>query len=129
MPRTSTCGDWMRSKRVCMLLPPGPEQSWLMMILRRDCALAGEMDTRSARASARKRRTLPSKITLLLSPLPLPPFCGSVDPAGVKVPHPGSADSKGVTGGAPVSADSKGLMKMRDVCGWRLAEYMTDYNL
>src|SRR5208282_2397984 len=36
MPRTSTCGDWSNSKTVCKLLPPGPEQSWLIMTLRRD---------------------------------------------------------------------------------------------
>src|SRR5208282_1796377 len=38
MPSTSTCGDWTRSRMVCRLLPPGPDASSLMMILRRGWA-------------------------------------------------------------------------------------------
>src|ERR1022692_4767498 len=35
MPNTSACGDWIIVSSVCMLLPPGPEQSSLTMTFRR----------------------------------------------------------------------------------------------
>jgi hypothetical protein len=35
MPSTSTSFDWISNATVCILLPPGPEQSSLMMTLRR----------------------------------------------------------------------------------------------
>src|SRR5271163_1065093 len=100
-----------------------------MIILRRDCAIAGSKTARSARASARKRRAFAGKITFLLSPLPRPLFRGSVDFAGVKTTDLGSADSKGVTGGVFVSADSKGFTKNRGARSCGPSEYMRECNL
>src|SRR5271165_773159 len=114
----------MRTKRVCMLLPPGPEQSWLIMILRRDCALAEQAQTRSAMASARKYWIFPPKITFLLYPLPPPPFFGSVDSAGLKLDNLGSADSKGFMGIVLVSGDSNLLTKICDARIGSPSEYM-----
>src|SRR5579862_6135074 len=51
MPSTSTLGDWISRARVCMLLPPGPEQSSLMTILRRGWLHAMEPASSSAIAS------------------------------------------------------------------------------
>src|SRR5215831_1232480 len=39
MPKTSTVGDWIMVSTACMLLPPGPEQSSLMITLRRGWAI------------------------------------------------------------------------------------------
>src|ERR1035438_9432303 len=53
MPSTSTRGDWIIIISVCMLLPPGPEQSSLMMTLRRACAEQMPVARRKMSASGR----------------------------------------------------------------------------
>src|SRR5271156_1452634 len=128
MPRTSTSGDWIRSKRVCMLLPPGPEQSWLMMILRRACGEAGETQTKSNNAKASKRWILGAKIACLLSPLPPPPFFGSIDSSRVKMDISGSADSKRVMGNSGQNEEYtrvKRRTKARERMG---CEYIMQHN-
>src|SRR5271165_170104 len=118
----------MRTKRVCMLLPPGPEQSWLIMILRRDCALAGQAQTRSASASTRKCWIFPPKITFLLSLLSPPPFFRSVDSRGLKMRILGSADFKGVTGTTLLNTHSTWLRESVRKRGRKLSAHMTYYN-
>src|ERR1700719_2935780 len=56
IPSTSTCGDWIITRRVCMLLPPGPEQSSLMMTLRRGWAEAKQVASKSRRTREIGRR-------------------------------------------------------------------------
>src|ERR1035441_644279 len=58
MPSTSTCGDWIIVSSVCMLLPPGPEQSSLTMTLRRSRGHATEVAS-SVSAIARQRPRAP----------------------------------------------------------------------
>lgn len=110
------------------MLPPGPEQSWLMMTLRRDCADAGSMSAMNERASARKRRGLAEKITFLSAPLPHSPFFGSVDSSGFKIEFLRSADSKRVMGSSGDRKDSAWLTRKGEAGDQGPGEHISQCN-